>query len=249
MPGGLLAEASRRRTQPAISKEAAFLNALTIIVHDLKGPLANLMVLVELIEACVQARAFDRVGPAAERAQGLIETLDGLLSGFLERARLTGDPLAFAPGLVDLASVVGDAISLNRPMAENRGITFDRTNAYPLTVNGDRRLLLEAVENLVSNAVKYAPSGSTVRCSVAREGRYGVVQIADEGQGIDALDAKRAFRPFTRLSTSVEPRGASWGLGLWIVRLIAERHGGKVDAISGTAPGTIFSLQLPLDLR
>ena len=105
-------------------KDAAFLNTLSIIAHDLRGPLANLAILVELMEAYAKMQAFERVASSARKAQDTIDALSAMLNGFLERTRETGDPLAFKPGLVDLADVLGRALSLNAPMAESRQITL-----------------------------------------------------------------------------------------------------------------------------
>lgn len=235
--------APRHSRQP---KDAGLLSALTIVAHDLRGPLANLSVLIELIETYVQMQAHEHLKAATKKAQAMIEALDSMLNGFLERTRETGDPLSFRPTLVDLVDVIRDAAEVNRPVAESRGINIDISNATQSVVTGDRRLLTEAVGNLVGNAVKYAPPGSTVTCKTSRNGRDAVIAICDEGQGLSELDLKRAFRPFTTLSAQYDGRGSSWGLGLWIVRLIAERHGGHVDVSMGKRQcGAQFEVHVP----
>ena len=227
-------------------KDAALLGALTIIAHDLRGPLANLSVLLELIETYVQMQAHERIAATTQKAQEMIDALDGLLNGFLQRTRDTGDPLSFQPTLVDLVDVVRGASELNRPVAESRGITIDCAGACHSVVTGDKRLLTEAVGNLVGNAVKYAPAGSTVTCATSRNGRDAVIAVSDAGQGLSAFDLKRAFRPFTTLSAKYDGKGSSWGLGLWIIRLIAERHGGHVEVSPTEAGGGArFELHLP----
>jgi two-component system, OmpR family, sensor histidine kinase SenX3 len=235
---------NRSTRQP---KDAALLGALTIIAHDLRGPLANLSVLIELIETYAQMQAHDRVKATTQKAQEMVEALDGMLNGFLQRTRETGDPLSFRPSMVDLADVVRDAADVNRPVAESRGITIDCANATHSVVDGDRRLLTEAIGNLIGNAVKYAPTGSTVTCENSRCGHDAVIVIGDQGQGLSELDLKRAFRPFTTLSAQYDGKGSSWGLGLWIVRLIAERHGGHVEvSANGASRGAKFGLHVPL---
>jgi signal transduction histidine kinase len=238
------ADRPQLRSRPG--KDAALLNALTIIAHDLRGPLANLAVLIELIETYAEMRAHDRLQSTTRKANELIERLEGLLNGFLERARETGDPLSFEPALLDGADVMRDAAELNRPIAESRGITIDDSRLAPSVLEGDRRLLLQATDNLVANAVKYAPAGSTVHCSAARRGRETVLSVTDEGQGLSEADLSQAFRPFATLTKRYESRQPSWGLGLWIVRLITERHGGRVEVTTGEGEhGTRFSLHLP----
>jgi len=233
------------RQQP--QQGSGLLNALTIIAHDLRGPLTNLSLMIELIETQAQMRALDKVATTSKKAQDLIRELECLLEGFLRRAQETGDPLAFKPARVDLAEVVRMAVALNEAAAQNRGVTFHCAGIEASVISGDRSLLREAVGNLVNNAAKYAPAGSTVTCSVAIDAGQAVIKVQDEGQGLTEYDLKRAFRPFTTLSTRYAGKGSSWGLGLWIVRLIAERHGGQVAAAShGNWRGSEFSLHLPV---
>ena len=125
----------------APDKEAGLLNALTIIVHDLRGPLANLALMIELIETHAQMRALDRVTASSRKAQDLIASLDAMLDGFLQRARETGDPLSFTPALLDVANVVREAVALNQPVAESREIAFDCTGLESGTISGDAALL------------------------------------------------------------------------------------------------------------
>jgi len=233
--------------RPQPRQGAGLLNALTIIAHDLRGPLTNLSLMIELIETQAQVRALDKVAITSKKAQNLIGELECLLEGFLRRAQETGDPLSFKPARVDLAEVVRMAVALNQATAQSRNVTFDCSGIEAGAISGDRALLREAVSNLVSNAVKYAPAGSKVTCSVAIDAGQAVIKVQDEGQGLTEFDLKRAFRPFTTLSTRYAGKGTSWGLGLWIVRLIAERHGGQVSAAShGTWRGSEFSLHLPV---
>ena len=233
---------------PRQPKDAALLSAMTIIAHDMRGPLANLAILIELIETYAQMQAHERVKASTQKAQQMIEALDALLNGFLQRVRETGDPLSFKPALVDLSDVVNCAVDLNRPIAESRTIEIDCSRVRLLAVSGDRRLLVQAVDNLVGNAVKHAPAGSTVTVSVERNGPQVSVIVSDEGQGLTELDLRRAFRPFSTLSAQYNGKCASWGLGLWIVRLIAERHGGSVGVSTAErSRGARFEFRMPID--
>ena len=247
---GMAARAGRMPKSPSAPrqpKDAALLNAMTVIAHDMRGPLANLAIMIELIETYAKMQAHTRVTVATQKAQLLIDSLDAMLNGFLQRVRETGDPLSFKPALLDLADVVTSAVSLNQPLAESRDIKFDTTDARPLAIDGDSWLLIEAVSNLVGNAVKHAPAGSTVTVAVERKGTEAAVRVSDEGQGLTELDLRRAFRPFSTLSAQYQGKGASWGLGLWIVRLIAERHGGRAAVGATENGGASFAIHVPID--
>ena len=245
----LQSKACQQPEPTARPRDTSLLHALTIIAHDLRGPLANLAVLLDLIETHAQMQAYDRMSRSTRRAQDLILTLDTTLQGFLQRTRETGDPLSFRPALVDLADVVRDAVRQNGPVAESRGVTLDCSGLRPLVISGDKRLLIEAVDNLLSNAIKYGPRDASVSCALAVSGRKAIISITDAGQGIAPEELRRGFQPFVTLSPSFSGRGSSWGLGLWIVRLIAERHCGFVDVVSaGMEPGTTFEIHLPFEL-
>lgn len=224
------------------------LNALTIIAHDLRGPLANLAILLDMIETHARMQAYERMTGSTRRAQDLVLALDTTLQGFLQRTRETGDPLSFRSALVDLADVVRDAVRQNGPLAESRGIALDCSRLRPLVITGDKRLLIEAVDNLVSNAVKHGPANATVACSVRIEGREAILSITDAGQGLKATEVESVFQPFATLTPAYRGLSSSWGLGLWIVRMIATRHGGTAHVDSNINGGTTFSLRLPTEL-
>lgn len=237
---------SRRKGGGSKEPSKALVDALTIIVHDLRGPLANLQVMLELIETYSERRAMAELPGCARRAQDIISTLDRLLGGFLERARLTGDPLAFRPKLIDLNDVVEEALGLSRPLVEARRIHVDVRCPGPVSLEGDRQLLLEAVDNILSNAIKYSPEGSAIDLVCGLDGGKAVISIADRGPGFSAAEEASLFRPFARLSKREPAAGPSTGLGLWIARLIATRHGGGLTVASRSdGPGSVFMLHLP----
>jgi signal transduction histidine kinase len=111
---------------------------------------------------------------------------------------------------------------------------------------GDAALLSEAVENLLGNAIKHAPEGSAVVCSIEREKRAVAISVADEGPGMTDAQLARAVRPFSGGTRRRGHGDSAHGFGLWIVRLIAERHGGSIELRNG-APGAVLTLRLPLD--
>lgn len=227
-------------------QRADLFNAMMIIAHDLRGPLTNLSLMVELIEAHSCKHSAERVAVVSRKAQALIDGLATTLDGFLRRVRETGDPMSFTPVPVDLAEVVLDAIRCNEMIAHSRGIAFDCAGVVTSYVHGDPALLREAAGNLINNAVKHAPRGSTVTCLAQCYSGHAVVQIQDEGPGLTPNDLGKVFRPFATLSARSKGKPSSCGLGLWIVRLIAERHGGRVAAKSrGRGHGAVFSLYLP----
>lgn len=231
---------------PSGRADHGHVSTLAVIAHDLRGPLANLALLVERIAMDIEASALDRAKASTQHAEELIETLSGMLAGYLERARSSGDPLQIRPVPVDLGDVVRRVCALNRPIAERSRVRLvvETDHAVP-RVCGDKRLLIEAVDNLLSNALRHSPAGSVVTCRIAHRESRAVISIADQGPGLSESDAARLFRPFTRLRSPSAKSGAA-GLGLWIVKMIAERHQGRVSVRPRPSGGACFEIELPI---
>ncbi|NRG19150.1 HAMP domain-containing histidine kinase [Rhizobiales bacterium] len=225
----------------------AYGNALSIVAHDLRGPLANLAILVEDISQNLQAQTQPRIARNAAKAEGIIRQLNKMLGAVLWRAREGRDPLACELRLVDPLEILQLAVSVNQPLARRRSIGFLCRAVEPVSVLGDQQLLFEAFDNLIGNAIKHTRAGGTVICEAGPTGDGGVyVHIGDEGPGFTASDLARAFNPFTRLSSRAQASGQSTGLGLWITRLIVERHGGRIEARNRPdGAGAMLSVRLP----
>ncbi len=158
-----------------------------------------------------------------------------------------GDPLKFEPAVLELNEVLERAIENNRPANDrNTVLLLDSTNET-LLLRGDAQLLYQAIENLIGNAVKHSASGMQIDCRLTRCAGNAVLSVQDRGNGLSSTDVQRAFNPFMTLSSKPSNKSRSWGLGLWIVRLVVEQHGGKVSVASpGLGKGSTFTIKLPL---
>ncbi len=228
------------------SPSEAFMATLSIFAHDLRGPLANLSLLLEGMETVAASRGVASLAEQARKSQATVQALDDLLTAMLDRTRRTGDPLGVRPQRLDLDEVIQAATGLSLPLARARDVRIRRSGARGAALLGDRGLVVQALDNLVGNAVKHAPEGTVVSVAVTALADELVIRVSNSGPALTEDDLARAFRPFTRLSTVADARRASFGLGLWIVRLIAERHGGAVRAAPRRdGSGAEFSLHLP----
>ena len=219
---------------------------IALIAHDIRGPLANLSLILESIDASANDRATSRTGSQVARAMQVIERLDSMLSGFIERARHAGDPLAIELWPVSIPDLVEQIATLNQPLARQHGVRLHVYSAEPLSVAGDGHLLMQALDNLIINAVKHSPRGGLVTVEAMPEDGWVVVRVEDQGPGFTDDDIARAFQPYTRLSAIAASSLPSTGLGLSIVRQIAERHSGSVSAAhSPSGRGAAVTLRLP----
>lgn len=233
------------KTRNTVTHPAPGPNSVRAFVHDLRSPLANLSLLIEAIGNRSQSADVDSTKRIAARAMRTIERLDGMLAAALSRASVECDCPGFEPQL--LTGIVDMAAALNEPFARSRNVRLHCYLADPVMVMGDADLLLRAVDNLLTNAIKFTPNGGVVVCQLSIEGDEARIMIEDQGPGLTKGDIARAFQPFRRLSAKSNGKLGSHGLGLSIVRDIAECHGGSVTAYNAAdSSGAVFLISMPM---
>jgi signal transduction histidine kinase len=168
-----------------------------------------------------------------------------LVDGFVALARAeSSDPSKFDE--FDMRDAIQDAYDEVWAAAKAREITIDLNvpTAWVL-VDGDRQLLARAIINLLSNAIKFSPDRSTIQLECRHQDSTVVVCITDNGPGIEPEQQAQLFQRFTRgvHRGAKDPGGA--GLGLAFVRVVAEKHGGRVWVENTTGNGAVFCLSIP----
>jgi len=167
-----------------------------------------------------------------------------LVDDLLLYARNETPTLERAP--VDAASLVREAADEFQVPAEARGLHVVWSSTPGLMTIGDRDALRQALANLLANATRLAPEGSTITVRAGREGPWVWMAVDDQGPGIDPADHDAVFQRFWR-GRADEPDGTERrsGLGLAIVRQVVEAHGGEVKLVSSPGVGSTFALWLP----
>jgi signal transduction histidine kinase len=214
--------------------------------HELRTPLAVLAMNAEVVLAqpdpTVDAlrQGIERSQAAAARLQGAI---DQLLAGARGRARTIARPP------VDLVALVRGAVTEAEALATPRGVRVELSAPEAATCPLDEPTVRRAVLNLLDNAVRHAPEGTTVEVTIDVDTGRGEVRVTvtDHGPGIPADQQDRIFERFWRAHPA-DPAAPGTGLGLPIARQVAEAHNGHLTVRSplSTGPGTAFTLTLPL---
>jgi signal transduction histidine kinase len=225
---------------------------LGMAAHDLRGPIGAMISRAETAEAYIERADAGSLAPAkncCEEAINAAERMEGMIRRLLDAARQDSEDLPYAPRAMDLAQCARMALALNAEAARAKRIVCElRAPEDGAELEADEDLVLEAVDNLISNAIKYSWPESRVWVAIERQPSAIQLEVRDKGQGLSVEDATRVFGRFQRLSAKPTGGEESTGLGLYIVRAIAERHGGSVTADSaGRGKGARFSLVLPLN--
>ncbi|MCU0946548.1 MAG: ATP-binding protein [Rubritepida sp.] len=215
------------------------------IAHDLRTPIARARAKLE--EALATATTEEALRAAIEEGIHDLDNITRIFRALLRIAEAEAGArrAAFAP--LDLPEVLRDAAEFYEAMAESHGQHLESALPEHLRLVGDRDLLLQAVANLLDNAIKFTPAGGTVRLD-ARADEAGVaIRVSDSGPGLSDADKARAMERFFRADASRGTPGS--GLGLSLVRAVAQLHGGEVvleDAVPGASPpGLAVVIRLP----
>jgi len=212
------------------------------IAHDLKSPIARIRGLAE-----VTLTTGKGIGEYENMAACTVEECDRLLDMIntmlmITKAESGLDKLNNED--IDLARVVNDACELLGPVAEDKGLGLTCDTPGTCDLVGDRRMIQRILANLLDNAIKYTPSGGTVKVSLAeKDGKELVVAVQDNGIGIPAGDLPHVFERFYRCDDSRSQPGT--GLGLSLARAFARAHQGDITVTSTSGQGSTFTLTLP----
>lgn len=214
------------------------------VSHELRTPVTNLRGYAETLLSSFQiepqATSFlETIQRNATRLGAIIDDL--LLLASLEGAR--AEPLIDAT--VPLAAVLAESVEQHADEAAAKGMRITQECPAALSVRGSHGLLVQAVGNLVANAVKYSPEHSEVQVRARLEGDQSVIEVLDRGPGIPAQHQARIFERFYRVDKARSRASGGTGLGLAIVKHVAQSHGGSVEVESRSGFGSTFRLRLP----
>ena len=218
---------------------------LAIVSHELRTPLTSIVSFSELIRGEADGltpegvRFLDIIERNADRLHRLVGDL--LMLDRLEAGAL---PLDLAP--VSIADLTAEAVRSASAPAAKQGIGIDVATGTGPPVTGDHRRLMQVLDNLIANAVKFSHRNRRVRVKAACDGRRWRIDVADSGIGIPADEAGQLFDRFVRASNARTAGLPGTGLGLSVVKVLVEMHGGHVEVTSTLGRGSTFSVHLPV---
>ncbi len=230
-----LSEGNRRRDE-----------FIATMAHELRNPLAPIQAGVEIMKLS------SSLPPQLIRTRAIMDRQLGhlvrLLDDLLDVSRLSAGRIELRKETVALKAVVDSALEVSRLRIESGRHELEvRLPPEPLLVEGDLVRLSQVVSNLVDNAAKYTPDGGRVRLTLARDGGDALIEVSDNGIGIDPATLPHVFDLFSRKPGPAARQQGGIGIGLSIARQLVHLHGGNLTASSrGLGQGSTFTVRLPL---
>jgi PAS domain S-box-containing protein len=218
---------------------------LAMLAHELRNPLAPIRNAAHTLG--LLGNPDDRVQWVSGVIERQVELMTRLVDDLLDVSRITSGKIALRREPVAIGAVIAQAVETARPAAESRKETLEVAVAADVGwVDGDRARLVQAVGNLLDNAIKYTEEGGHIRLSARAEADEVAIAVRDTGVGIPADLLPHVFDLFTQADRSLERRQGGLGIGLTLVRRLVEMHGGRVEAASeGPGRGSEFAIRLP----
>ena len=217
------------------------------VSHELRAPVAAIRLMAENLESGAvptEARRREYHRHLAEECR----RLGALIDNVLDFARIEQDRKSYAFAETDVATLVCDALALMQPRAIQRRqeLTLDLQPIEPSPVC-DGLAVRQALINLLDNAIKFSPEDTLIKVGARTTGdRFWEITVRDEGPGIPDAEQEKIFERFYRLGSELRRETQGAGIGLSIVRHIAEAHGGRVELESEPGQGATFTLVLPM---
>ena len=218
---------------------------LAMLAHELRNPLAPISTGAHLLKLLHSDNA--QITQTCAIIARQVEHMTSLVDDLLDVSRVTRGLVSLSTQVLDLRSVIDDAAEQIRPLigARRHKVVLDLPPG-PAHVKGDHKRLVQVVANLLGNATKYTPEGGHIELQLKQDGEHWLLNVSDDGIGMDARLVERVFDLFTQAERTPDRSQGGLGLGLALAKSLVELHGGSVRADSpGLNRGSTFTVRLP----
>ncbi|MEK8023283.1 MAG: ATP-binding protein [Candidatus Hydrogenedentota bacterium] len=213
------------------------------IAHDLRSPIARIRAQAEsaIVSPDASGETAAALGEIVDECDRLLE----MINTMLDISEAEAGASRMTRETVDAAVIVRDGVEIFQPAADEKEIRFECRAPESLPFRGDRKKIQRLLANLLDNAVKYSPRGSSVEVTLSRDEGRLAISVRDSGPGISESDRARLFDRFYRGDASRSAPGN--GLGLSLAKAIVVAHGGEIGVDSLPGSGSLFTVRLPID--
>jgi two-component system, OmpR family, sensor kinase len=223
-------------------------NFVSMASHEFRTPLTIIDGHARRLSKMKDSIGSKEIDERAGKIRAAVLRLTHLIDNLLNSGRVIdgGADLYFQPAEMDMAALLHEVCQLHREMVPSAQIVERFSASTPLPIAGDTKLLFQVFSNLLSNAVKYSPAGGAIEVEADRVGDAVVVRVADHGIGIPADDLGHLFERYHRGGNVSGIVGT--GVGLYLVKLAIDLHGGRIEVQSKEGEGSRFNVTLPVKL-
>lgn len=228
-----------------LALERARQEFLTNVSHELRTPLSSIKLMLETVTTAGDEEARKMFLP---QALGQVDRLATLVQRLLEQARTESAELVLDLAEIDVEGVARPIVQSFQPQAASAGVSLDLRVLRPAIIEADEHRLSQIFVNLIDNALRYTSEGGSVTVTIDVEDGCAIIRVSDTGIGIPYKDLPFVFERFyvvDRSRTRASQASSGAGLGLSIVKHIAEAHQGSVEVDSTLGSGTTFTVRLP----
>jgi len=239
--------ALEERTQALVEAGRQKSQFMANVTHELRTPIHGICGLSDLVESGIYGPVSPKQRDAQQSIKRSARSLLALIDDLLQLSRADAGKLTLAPEQVDVAELVTTVAAAARWMVGTKNVTIETDVASDVApVHADPRGLKQVLLNLLSNAAKFTPEGGRIVLRARTDGDAGVrLEVQDSGIGIAAEDQERIFEEFRQLDGSAERAYGGVGLGLAVVRRLADAMGARVDVKSAKGAGATFGVSVP----
>jgi len=218
---------------------------VSVVSHELRTPLTSIKGALGLLVGGVTGPLPPKAGEMAQIALSNSDRLSRLVDDILDLQRIESGRLTMDKQLCDVAALMKESTESVRLLADGEGVTIS-VSPSAASINADHQRIVQALVNLLGNAIKFSPRGGRIEFAADCTGRSVVFRVEDSGRGIPDEKLETIFERFQQVDASDAREKGGTGLGLAIVRSIIQQHAGRVWAESELGKGSTFYVQLPL---
>jgi PAS domain S-box-containing protein len=219
---------------------------VSIVSHELRTPLTSIKGALGLLVGGVTGPLPPKAGEMAQIALSNSDRLSRLVDDILDLQRIESGRITMDKRLCDVAALMKESSESVRLVAEGEGVTIE-VSPCAGSINADQERIVQALVNLLGNAIKFSPRGDRIEFAAERTDRSVMFRVEDNGRGIPKDKLETIFERFQQVDASDAREKGGTGLGLAIVRSIVQQHNGRVWAESELSRGSKFYIQLPLE--
>lgn len=242
-----------KQTELALKQSEANLRELnstkdkffSIIAHDLKSPFNSILGLSEILKELIAEKDYDETLKIAYYINESSKKAFDLLLNLLEWSRARTGRMDFSPEYLQLGPIVKECVEMLRETANQKGVELQFQQPNNQYVLVDKAMITTVLRNLLSNAIKFSFKGGKVFITASHDDIQTIIQVRDEGTGIDAKSLQNLFRIDMAVSKPGTNNEKGTGLGLILCKEFIERHGGIIEVRSVAGKGSTFSIFLP----